>query len=113
MLAIDEDDISQEALHEAIYLCRVIQAKLRIVHVIDEGVLADLGKVPTIFGEIKEIENAANKFLQSVVKMTHEAGIDPETQFIKITRRDQHIAFEIADTVKRMVSRFTCDRCLQ
>jgi nucleotide-binding universal stress UspA family protein len=100
MLAIDEDDISQEALHEAIYFAKSLKAKLRIIHVVDEGVLAGLERVPAISDEIKTLENSSEKFLHSVFRIAHDAGIEPETQLLKITERNQRIAFEIVDAAK-------------
>ena len=100
MLAIDEDDVSQEALHQAITLAKTLHAKLKIIHVIDEALLADIKLSSAINEEINVLEKSNKKFLHSAMKIACDASIEPEIKLIRITERGRRIAFEIADAAK-------------
>lgn len=99
MLAIDQDDVSHEAIGEATELAKLLQAKLRIVHVVDEAILADI-KEPIIHKELEALERSSINFLETIAKNARESGVDTETKLIKVTNHKQHVAFEVVATAK-------------
>jgi nucleotide-binding universal stress UspA family protein len=99
MLAIDQDDVSHEALSETIYFARIFQAKLLIVHVVDEAILSDFQE-SSIHEELTALEKSNQAFLEALAAKAHHAGINTETKLLKVTKRSQHIAFEIVTTAK-------------
>lgn len=99
MLAIDQDDVSHKAIEEATELAKLSQAKLQIVHVVDEAILADI-KERTIHKELEKLEQSSTIFLETIAKKSREKSIETETKLIKVTKHKQHVAFEIVTAAK-------------
>lgn len=99
MLAIDQDDVSHEAIEEAIELAKLFQARLRIVHVVDQAILADIQE-PAIHKEVEILEKSSLHFLEEIAKNARKSDIETETKLIKVTKRKQHVAFEVVAAAK-------------
>jgi nucleotide-binding universal stress UspA family protein len=100
ILAIDQDDVSSQALLKAIQLAKKLQAELKIIHVVDEVIITRLKEEAVEDEDLKSAEQPSIDFLKHTMKIAQEAGVCPETQLIKVTTKNQHIAFEIVDAAK-------------
>lgn len=100
MLAIDKDEISNDALNETIDLAKTFRAKLCIVHVVDEVIISSIYQIPDIQIEKDFLENSSEEFLKSMAKIAHDANIETETKLLTIKNKNQRIAFEVANAAK-------------
>ncbi|MHB8414972.1 MAG: universal stress protein [Acidiferrobacteraceae bacterium] len=100
LVAIDGSDTSALALQEAIKLAKEQQARLRLVHVIDEFPFAtpDTGWVDDVrLGEV--LLKAGQTILDEAREMAQKAGLEVETALPQ--NLSQRIATVIVDEAKR------------
>lgn len=100
ILAIDQDDVSSQALFKAIQLVKKLQAELKIIHVVDEVIITRLKEEAKLDEDLKTIEKTSKDFLNTIIAIAQKNGVSPEIQLIRVTKQNQHIAFEIADAAK-------------
>ena len=98
LVAVDGSQTSEHALQHAIGLAKVHSAALRVMHVVDIGVLA-LG--PELAIDIGAITKARRTSGEQVLKTAREAcragGIEAETRLLETDTPAQRIATVIAD----------------
>ncbi|MHB1528931.1 MAG: universal stress protein [Acidiferrobacteraceae bacterium] len=100
LVAIDGSDTSALALQEAIKLAKEQQARLRLVHVIDEFpfMTPDTGWVDDVrLGEV--LFKAGQTILDEAREMAQKAGLEVETALPQ--NLSQRIATVIVDEAKR------------
>ncbi|MEJ2107385.1 MAG: universal stress protein [Acidiferrobacteraceae bacterium] len=98
LVAIDESPASGRALDHAIGLAKSLSATLRIIHVVDMGLLS-LG--PELAVNIDAITAArrasADKLLAAGLERARDAGIDAGTQRLETATPTQHVAAVIVE----------------
>jgi nucleotide-binding universal stress UspA family protein len=77
LCAIDGSDTAKRGLHEAIRLTKEFQASLRILHVVDNALLAGSGEVLSDFFE--DTRNAGRAILKQAKQDAHDKGVTAET----------------------------------
>lgn len=97
MLAIDQDEVASHALLRAIQLAKKLQAELKIIHVSDEEIVTRLKQEAQLDEDLKSVEKSNGDFLKTIMNIAKKHEISPEIQLIKITKKNQQVAFEIAD----------------
>ena len=83
LVAVDGSDTSNLALREAAALGREMQAKLRIVHVVEEVTLNIDAEF--VMGEYQEaMRKTGEEVLRKAEAAAHESGIKAETKLLEI-----------------------------
>lgn len=103
LIAIDDSATSLKALEEAILLAKQQNAKLEIIHAVDESILQTV----TTHGEMlapadqlqRSMANSGDAILEDARRMAEEAGISPLTKLL--VSRDQHAADQITEAVEQ------------
>ena len=99
LVAIDSSDTAKKALDEAIRLASAVKAELRIVHALDEGLLAQhaLG-IGTYIDSDKvkaDMRNAAAQLLDAGVALAAAAGVKAGSEVVESEQK--RTAEQIAD----------------
>jgi len=98
LVCIDGSPTSGHALRHAIGLSKKLAANLRLVHVVDEGILAIGPELAIDVSAImKARRSAGEKILQSARETCEAAGIQAETRLVETATPAQRIAAAIAD----------------
>jgi nucleotide-binding universal stress UspA family protein len=94
LVAVDGSDTSNAALQEAISLAKDRQAKLRIVHVVDEVNLnvEGVGGMEALWEALRQ---SGQQILREAETRARNAGIEPEIKLLEI----QTLGHRVADTV--------------
>jgi nucleotide-binding universal stress UspA family protein len=101
LIAVDGSPTSEHALRHAIGLAKDLSATLRIVHIIDMGVLPVGPEIAIETGAIMKARRAAGeKMVQSARDTARAAGIEAETRLVETGAPTQRIASVIADEAK-------------
>jgi nucleotide-binding universal stress UspA family protein len=101
LIAVDGSPTSEHALRHAIGLAKDLSAALRIVHIIDMGVLPVGPEIAIDTGAIMKARRAAGeKMLQSARDTARAAGVEAETRLVETGAPTQRIASVIADEAK-------------
>lgn len=97
LVAVDGSDASNSALQEAIKLAKEMEARLRIVHIIDVVTLnwdAEFGDFNAI---IKAMSKSGEEILNKALTVAREAGITAEMKLVKIETLGHRITEMIAE----------------
>jgi nucleotide-binding universal stress UspA family protein len=98
LVAVDGSPTSDHALRHAIGLAKELTAELRVVHVIDMGVLVLAPELAIDIGAITQAHRAAGeRMLKSARDACRTAGIEAETRLLETGTPAQRIATVIAD----------------
>lgn len=97
LVAIDGSPTSGHALQHALGLARDLKAALRLVHVIDEGVLSFAPELAIDIGAIlKARRDAGEKILTAARDACKAAGLEAETRLLETGTPAEHIAEALA-----------------
>lgn len=99
LVAVDESDISIQALHEAIKLAKSLQAKLRIIHVLDEFYVDYVGLGIDYVRLEKSVKEYGQKILANMEDIARKAGIDFDSKLIEL-KTDHRIPEQIIAATK-------------
>ena len=100
LVAVDDSDISMQALHEAINLSKEHQAKLRIVHVVDEyyvdyvGLGIDYVRLEASFKEYGQ------KVLSNMEAIARQSNVDFDSQLLEIKTHGGRTPEKIIEAAK-------------
>ena len=101
LISVDGSDTSNRALNQAIALCRDMQARLRILHVVDSGRLfvadgayVDIQRLEEAFSQ------AGNKLLTEAAATAKAAGVTADTQIAQTESPNTRIAEVIVREAK-------------
>ncbi len=101
LVAVDGSQTSEHALRHAAGLARGLSAELRIVHVVDEGVLALSPELAIDIGAILAARRGAGEKLLRMARDTARAiGAEADTRLLETGAPTQRIASAIADEAK-------------
>jgi nucleotide-binding universal stress UspA family protein len=101
LVAIDGSPTSGHALQHALGLASGLGAVLRIVHVVDEGVLSLGPEFAIDVGAILKARRAAGeKLLQAARETCRAAGVEAETRLLETGAPAQRIADAIAEEAR-------------
>lgn len=102
MVAIDDSETSRCALAEAKHIARTSQAKLYIVHVVDEVLLSIHGHAMLDMGganaAIANLRQAGQKMLDTALK--DAAGLDAEALLLEADKR--RVSETLADSAREL-----------
>ena len=98
LVAVDGSPISEHALRHAVGLARSLPAALRIVHVVDMGVLPLGPELAIDIGAITKARRAAGEQVLNTARATcRAAGIEAEMRLVETETPAKRIATVIAD----------------
>jgi nucleotide-binding universal stress UspA family protein len=101
LVAVDGSATSEHALQHALGLAGALTAALRIVHVVDEGVLSLGPEISIDVGAILKARRAAGeKLLQAARETARAAGIEADTRLLETGTPAQRIASAIAEEAR-------------
>lgn len=102
LLALDHDDVSNEALKEAIELAKSLQAELYIIHVIDKMMISHFKERSIdVSKEIDAFENATENFINNIHLKLRKMGVKSKFEILKITKANQRVSIEIMEAAKK------------
>jgi nucleotide-binding universal stress UspA family protein len=100
LVAVDESDTSNLALHEAMKLAKEQHAALRLVHVVDETPAYMTMDTAFALGDFqKAMREAGQKVLATCAATARQAGVEVDTKFIVL--QTQRICDAIIEEAKR------------
>ncbi|MGA9032227.1 MAG: universal stress protein [Sulfuricaulis sp.] len=98
LIAVDGSPTSERALRHAIGLAKGLAAALRVVHIVDMGVLPLGPELAVDIGAITKARRAAGEQILKMARETSRAGgIEAETRLVETGTPAQRIATAIAD----------------
>jgi nucleotide-binding universal stress UspA family protein len=107
LVAIDGSDTAQVALLQGIQLAREQQARLRLVHVVDElAVTFEKPRTPDAFW--KAARKAGRRILADASVRAVKAGIEPQTKLVEI-RTLGTVVRHVADAIVKDAERWSAD----
>ncbi|MDH3513757.1 MAG: universal stress protein [Gammaproteobacteria bacterium] len=91
LVAVDGSNISHRALHEAVGLSKALQAKLRIVTVVEAAMIS--GKADYVdFSEVrKTVIRYGEEVQQKAKQLAQEGGVEAEISLIEIKRTGDRV----------------------
>jgi nucleotide-binding universal stress UspA family protein len=93
LLAVDGNPTSEHALRHAIGLAKGLSAALRIMHVVDMGVLPLAPELAIDIGAITKVRRTAGeKLLQTAATVCRASGIEADTRLAETGTPTQRIA---------------------
>jgi len=100
LASVDGSDNATLALQEAIKLCKELDAKLRIVHVVDLVTVKWVSEFADLSALQESLRQSGTRILETAEAIAREAGIASETKLVQVTQVNQRIAELIADEAK-------------
>lgn len=98
LIAVDGSPTSEHALRHAIGLAKSLSATLRVVHVVDMGVLPLGPELAIDIGAISKARRAAGEQVLNMARETCRVdGIEAEMRLVETGTPAQRIAIAIAD----------------
>jgi nucleotide-binding universal stress UspA family protein len=98
LVAVDGSPTSEHALRHAIGLAKGLSAALRVVHVVDMGVLPLGPELAIDIGAVTKARRTAGEQVLEKARDTCQAsGMEPETRLLETETPTQRIAAAIAD----------------
>ncbi|BCA94650.1 universal stress protein [Legionella antarctica] len=99
IVAVDESDVAKQALHEAISLSKEHQAKLRLVHVVNEFYSGYL-VAGVDYEQIElSLRQGAQKLLDAMETMARMEHMDCDSQLIEI-KSEERISAKLVEAAK-------------
>lgn len=102
MIAVDDSDTSRKALVEAIALARLHEAKLELVHAVDESMVQSFSTHGVALANVGQLEKAlvegGESVLAEAVAAVRAAGVEPLHRLL--TSQEMHSADQIAHAVE-------------
>jgi nucleotide-binding universal stress UspA family protein len=100
LVAVDDSEISIQALHEAIGLSKEQQAKLRIIHIVDEYYVDYVGLGIDYVQLEASFKEYGQKILANMVAIARQSNVDFDSQLIEIKTSGGRIAEKIVEVAK-------------
>jgi len=101
LVAIDGSPTSEHALRQAIGLAKGLSSTLRIVHIVDMGVLPAGAELAVDMERVMEARrDAGEKVLKSAQDLCRAAGVATETRLVETGTPAQRVANLIAEEAK-------------
>jgi len=98
LVAVDGSPHSQHALEHAAGLAKGLSASLRILHVVDIGLLPSEPELSIDFDALYEARYAAaEKTLAAALSRVQESGLAVDTQLLDTVMPTQHVAAAISE----------------
>lgn len=102
LIAVDDSDISKQALREAIHLVKDQHAILRIIHVVDEyyvdyvGLGIDYNRLEASY------KGYGQKILKTMEKIARQSKVKFDSQLIEIKTSHARLSEKILEAAKKM-----------
>lgn len=102
LLALDNDDVSRQALEEAVELAKSLRAELRLIHVIDEMMISHFKERSIdVNKEINAFVNSTENFVNNIHGKLRKMGVKFKFEILKITTVNQRVPIEIVEAAKK------------
>jgi nucleotide-binding universal stress UspA family protein len=101
LAAVDGSSTSELALREAIKLAKQQQARLRLVHVVDEARMAMYPEFRSTEELNEPLRKAGRRILEKAEAILRESGMEAESRLIELETLGRHVSDVIVEEGQR------------